>query len=301
MQRPRLTLTAIVASLAMVASLSACVTNEELGHPEGWEEVLPNAVPELAAQVPANVANRGTLVAGTNPPYAPFEFRDADHNIIGFEMDLMAAIASVLGLKFSAQAQDFSLILPSLSAGTIDVGASGFTDTEERRAHYDFVNYLYAGIQWGQEIGSNINRDDACGLRISVQRNTVAETDDVRPLNDECIEQGKDPIEVLTYETSDMAATALVLGRVDAFVADSPVLGYAIARAADDIETASPVLDAAPYGFAVPKDSELGPVIAAALQYLIEEGYYAQILEYWGISEGLVDAATINERPLAAT
>lgn len=289
---------AALLSVAIGLGLSGCVTNEEQGHPEGWEEITPAAVPEIAAMVPENIAARGVLIGGTNPPFAPFEFKDSHHEIIGAEMDLARALAGVMGLDFRPQEQDFSLILPSLSAGTVDIGVSGFTDTEERRKNYDFINTLYAGIQWGQRADEQpISRDDACGLTVAVQRTTVSETDDVRPLSEQCVEAGKEPIEVLSYETSDQAATALVLGRADAFSADSPVLGWAIERAEGKLITSGELFDAAPYGIAVPKDSPLGPAIAAALNHLIETGAYEQILEMWGIQEGLLDQAMINEQP----
>ena len=48
---------------------------------------------------------------------------------------------------------------------------------------------------------------------------------------------------------------------------------------------------------AVNKDSDYGPAMAAALQHLIETGDYARILAQWGIEDGLIDVAMINERP----
>ncbi|AZA11318.1 ABC transporter substrate-binding protein [Corynebacterium gerontici] len=296
-RRIRRAVCALSAALSLGA-LSACVTNEEQGHPEGWEKVQPAPVAEIEAMVPKDIKERGVLSAGTNPPFAPFEFRDSSHTIIGVEMDLMEAIASTMGLKFQPKEQDFSLILPSISSGSVDVGASGFTDTEERRQNYDFVDFLYAGVQWGQQAGDNISRENPCGLSIAVQRTTVSETDDVRPLSDKCVSEGKEPIEVLSYDTSDAAATALVLGRADAFSADSPVLAWAVTRAEGKIEATGEIFDAAPYGFAVPKGSPLGPAVAAALQHLIETGEYQRILSQWGIHDGLVDSALINEVPI---
>ncbi|AEQ06485.1 ABC transporter substrate-binding protein [Corynebacterium pseudotuberculosis] len=289
---------ALCTAITLAFSLSACVTNEEQGHPDGWEEVSPPAVPEIAALVPQPLAEKGTLVASANPPFAPFEFKNSHHEIIGMEMDLMRAASSVMGLKYQPIEQDFSLILPSLSAGTIDVGASGFTDNEERRKNYDFVDFLYAGVQWGKQVGSSVDPNNACGLSIAVQRTTVADTDIVRPLSDDCVAQGKKPIELLAYETSDQAATALVLGRADAFVADSPVLAWAISRAEGKLETVGSISDAAPYGFAVPKKSQLGVALAAAMQHLIKTGDYQRILKMWGINEGLVSSAMINEVPV---
>src|SRR5690625_6854044 len=73
------------------------------------------------------------------------------------------------------------MILPAVSAGTLDFGGSRFTDTEERRKNYDFVNTLNAGVRWAQSSDrtDTIDPDNACGLTVAVQRTTVSETDDV--------------------------------------------------------------------------------------------------------------------------
>ena len=46
---------------------------------------MPDAVPEIAALVPPEVAADGILTVGTNPPFAPFEFKDSQGTIIGLE------------------------------------------------------------------------------------------------------------------------------------------------------------------------------------------------------------------------
>ncbi|AKK10987.1 ABC transporter substrate-binding protein [Corynebacterium uterequi] len=286
-----------VAALA-ATNLTACVTNTEGGTPEGWKPILPAEVPEIAAMVPEEVAADGVLTAGTNPPFAPFEFKDSQGNVIGMEMDLGAAIASVMGLEYQAVEQDFSLILPSVQAGTVDMGISGFTDTDERRQNFDFVDFLYAGIQWARPAGGDATPSDPCGLSISVQRTTVSDTDDVRPKAQECIDSGQEEITVLSYDTSDNAALAALIGRADAFSADSPVTAWAVERSDGRLELVGDISQAAPYGMAVNKDSAMGPAVAAALQHLIDTGDYARILEQWGITEGLVDEALINEEPV---
>lgn len=283
---------------ATAYAATGCVTNSEGGTPDGWQPIEPEEVPEIAALVPEDVAADGVLTAGTNPPFPPFEFKDSEGKVIGVEMDLAAAMASVMGLKFQPVEQDFSLILPSLDAGTVDMGISGFTDTEERRESFDFVNYMYAGIQWAQQTGDDVSPDKPCGLTIAVQRTTVSETDDVRPAAEKCEQTGQDPITVMSYDTSDNAALAVLTGRADALSADSPVSAWAVNRSDGKMELTGDIMQAAPYGMAVPKDSELGPAAAAALQHLIETGVYADILSQWGIEDGLVDEAMINEQPL---
>lgn len=289
---------AVVAAVGATTLLAGCVTNAEGGNPDGWTPIVPEEVPEIAALVPDEVAADGVLSVGTNPPFAPFEFKDSEGEIIGVEMDLAAAMAGVMGLDFQPVEQDFAMILPALQSGTVDMGVSGFTDTEERREGFDFVNYLYAGIQWAQQTGDEINPADPCGLTVSVQRTTVSETDDVRPKAEACEESGQEAITVLSYDTSDNAALATLIGRADAFSADSPVTSWAVNRSDGELELIGDIFDAAPYGFAVNKGSELGPAAAAALQHLIETGEYAEILAQWSIEDGLVETALINEQPV---
>ena len=188
------------------------------------------------------------------------------------------------------------MIIPAVQAGTVDVGVSGFTDNEERRRTVDFVNFLYAGIQWAQPAGGNVDPEHPCGLTVAVQRTTVSETDDVRPKSEACEAAGEEPVTILSYDTSDNAALSALIGRADALSADSPVTAWAVARSDGELELTGDMFAAAPYGWAVPKDSPLGPAMAAALQHLIDTGDYQRILAQWGVETGLVEQAMINEK-----
>lgn len=280
--------------------LSGCVTNVEGGNPDDWEPIVPDRVDAIAAMVPDDIAASGVLSIGTNPPFAPFEFKDSQGNLIGVEMDMGRAVASVMGLEYDAQDMDFAMILPAVQAGSLDAGISGFTDNEERRQSFDFVNFLYAGVQWAQQPGANVNPEDPCGLTVAVQRTTVSDTDDVRPKAEKCAEEGKDPLTILAFDTSDNAALAALVGRADALSADSPVTAWAVERSDGDLELVGEMFQAAPYGFAVPKGSQLADAMAAAMQHLIETGDYARILAQWNITTGLLDQALVNEQPFAA-
>lgn len=283
----------IAAVLVPTLSLGACVTNEEDSTPEGWEEPHSAMVPEIAAMYDDN---DGVLTAGTNPPYAPFQLKDSHGALQGVELDLARAVAGVLGLDFQPMEQDFSMILPAVQSGQIDMGASGFTDNPERRNEFDFVDHLYAGIQWAERVDGpkKVDPDNPCGLTVAVQRTTVSETDDVRPKKDAC----NGDLTVLSYDTGDNAALAVLMGRADALSADSPVTAWAVNRSEGKMRQVGDMFQASPYGFAVPKDSDLGKASAAALQHLIETGEYAEILSRWGIEDGLIDQAMINERPI---
>nr|WP_237168095.1 ABC transporter substrate-binding protein [Prescottella equi] len=270
-----------------------CVTNDE-----GLVPVLPDIdvqrVAAIADQLPPDVAASGELRIGTNPPYAPNEFKDESGAIVGFDVDLMEAVGAVLGLALDLKQTDFDKIIPAVQAGTLDLGMSSFTDTLEREKSVDFVTYYSAGVQWAQRAGDDIDPDDACGLRVGVQTTTIEDIDEVPAKSAACVAAGKPPIRKIKYDSQDDVANALILGRVDALSADSPVTAYAIKRSDGRMVPAGGVYDASPYGWVVAKGSPLAPVLQQAVQYLIDGGQYQAIAEAWGVEAGMIDTSVVN-------
>ena len=95
--------------------------------------------------VPEDIKKSGKLVVGVNLPYPPNEFKDPRGKIIGFDVDLMDAVATTLGLTAEYREADFAKIIPSIQGGTFNVGMSSFTDNQERQQSVDFVDYFNAG------------------------------------------------------------------------------------------------------------------------------------------------------------
>ncbi|KOS53736.1 ABC transporter substrate-binding protein [Rhodococcus rhodochrous KG-21] len=283
----------LLGALLTGAVLSGCVVNTESTVPPG-DPVGTDRVDAIADQLPATVAATGELKVGVNVPYAPNEFKDDDGRIVGFAVELVEALGDVLGVRPVFNESDFDRIIPAVQAGTFDMGSSSFTDTKEREQSVDFVTYYSAGVQWAQRVGDDVDPDNACGLRVAVQTTTYEDIDEVPAKSEACVAAGRPPIDKVKYDSQDEATNALILGRVDALSADSPITAYAIARSDGRLETAGPVFDAAPYGFVVAKGSPLGPVLQQAMQHLIDSGVYAQIAQRWGMEEGTIDTAQIN-------
>lgn len=259
---------------------------------------LPAPVPELRSLLPATFRDGGTLTASTNPTFPPNQFKDPDGRIIGFEIDLVTATAALLGLSVEFRQQDFNLILPSIDGGTVDIGTSGFSDTEERQKNYDFVDFYTSGISWATTPGKSVSPRDACGLTVAVQKGTYSDTDDVQVKADECAAQGRPALTKLVYDSANAASTATALGRADAMSSDSAVTDYAIRRSGGKLVPAGGSFDATPFGWAFGKNSALVPAFAAALQHLIDTGDYGRILTPWGLTDGMIDTVTVNTRPV---
>jgi ABC-type amino acid transport substrate-binding protein/predicted Ser/Thr protein kinase len=252
------------------------------------------AVPAIAATVPAKIRDSGRLIVGVNIPYAPNEFIDADGNVVGFDVDLMNALARTLGLTPEYRQTAFEAIIPSVRAGDFNLGMSSFTDTKEREAAADFVTYFRAGTLWAQRPGAAIDPDNACGLRVGVAYPSLQESEELPAKSKDCVAAGKPPIKKVVYTRQDDLNTALMAGEVDAMSADSPVTGFTIKTSGGQLEAAGAVFDSAPYGWPVAKDSGLAEPVRLGLQHLIETGEYRTIATMWGVEKGMIDKASIN-------
>ncbi|HSP53526.1 MAG TPA: ABC transporter substrate-binding protein [Cryobacterium sp.] len=292
--RARSTLPAVAAVAALL--LTGCVDNTV--PVPGTEATAPaRTVTEDAAAsalLPETVRASGTLVIGTSPNYSPNEFKDDSGNPIGWGVELGAAVAAKLGLTADYTVANFDTIIPSLMGGKMDLGNSSFTVNLKRQEQVDFVNYYTAGIQWASAAGTSVDPDDACGLKIAVQSTTYEDTEEIPAKSAACVAAGKAPINKLKFDTQDLATNATVLGQADAFSADSPVTLYAIKQTAGKLQKAGTSFDEAPYGMAVAKDSGMAAAVQAALQSMVDDGSYGEILDTWGVADGGLTTITIN-------
>jgi len=252
------------------------------------------AVPEIAATVPAEIRETGRLVIGVNVPYAPNEFRNSSGEIVGFDVDLMKAVARTLGLEPHFRVTGFDGILPSVRDGGVNLGMSSMTDTVERELQADFVTYFEAGTLWGQRSGSTVDPTAACGLRVGVAYSTIQDTAEIPAKSDACVAAGLPAIDKVVRTHQDEVTAALIAGEVDAMSADSPVTGFAVKLSGGALQPAGEVFDSAPYGWPVAKGSELADSLRLALEHVMSTGEYRTIATMWGVDNGMIAQPVIN-------
>lgn len=81
--------------------------------------------------------NNGTLIIGTNAEFPPYEYYE-NNQITGIDIDIMHAICDKLGMELKVEDMAFDSIIAAVSSGKVNVGASGFTVTEERKKNVSF-------------------------------------------------------------------------------------------------------------------------------------------------------------------
>lgn len=295
MYKPRALATATITVMGALV-LAGCVNNTQSASTPSTSSSTSVTVDQAAAALlPASVKSAGKLVIGIDPTYAPNEYKDANGNPIGWEVELMNAAAAKLGVTTEYQAAKFDNIIPGITGGKYDVGLSSFFDTKEREKVVDMVNYYTAGIQWAAAAGKNVDPNNACGLTVAAQNATTEILDDLPAKNKACLAAGKPAIKVLGFDTQDDATNAVILGRADALTADAPVTNYAIKQTNGKLVQAGAEYDKFLYGLPVAKTSgTLKDALQKAFTDLQQDGTYKSIIDSWGVDSGMIPTITIN-------
>ena len=79
-----------------------------------------------------NVMEKDVLLVGTESTYPPYEFRDENNELKGFDIEMTEVIAAKIGKKVEWVDMPFDSLIPSLMAKKIDLIAAGLSWTPER-------------------------------------------------------------------------------------------------------------------------------------------------------------------------
>lgn len=298
----RITLGAIAFSAAV--SLAACGSNSSTSGSDASASAAPlpsiAADATLAAQVPEAIKSAGVMNFGTDASYAPMEFIAEDGStIVGADIDLGNAVAAKLGLKANWENSNFDALIVGVTNGKFNGSMSSFTINADRLQQVNMISYLSAGTSWAVQKGNpqNVNIDQPCGKNVGVQKATV-QVDDIEARSASCTAAGQPAVNIQQFTLQSDVSTALVSGKVDAMLADSPVTAYAVQQTNGQLELLGKPYDSAPYGIVIPKsETSFATTIQQAVQALIDDGSYQKILEKWNLTDGAISKSEVNPTP----
>jgi polar amino acid transport system substrate-binding protein len=274
----RISLLVFVLALAAVLAFAACKDDKKEGTTPPADQTVEidiSGVPEL---------QDGTLTAGSDIAYAPFEFYiEGTETEDGLDVDIAKAIAEALGVEIEFVNSPFDTIRDALNTNEFDIVISAMTITPEREQEVDFVPYLSVGtgilVPAGNPEGIQ-GLDDLCGLTVAVQLGTIQET-----MIDDQNAQCDEPIEKVTFDTNPLAVQDLRTGGADANLSDFPVASLDAQESNGELDVVQTQIAPDPYGIAVRKGStELKAALTEALQAIRDSGEYDDILAKWDLS-----------------
>jgi len=217
---------------------------------------------------------------------APYTFKDPknpEHDI-GFEVDIINALAKEIGRPIEAHQYGFSSLILGVERGDFDFAMNGLEITPDRKAKVLFSRPYYV-FREQLVVRADENRfEDLEGCRrTSCLVGTLEDTAADRLLH----AQG---IPAKMYDGVVEPYRDLMLGRVDAVLLDLPIAIY-YARPNPELRFTGPPIARGYYAIAFRKDeTALKATIDAALDRLIRDGRLRAILETWGLWDDAQEA-----------
>ena len=216
------------------------------------------------------------LVVATDATFPPFEFIDEQtKEIVGFDIDLMNAIAERADLNITYQNVGWDPLLAGMADCQYDMAISAMTITEERAKVFSFSDpYINAGQIVVVAIGNDtINGPaDLVGATIGAQIGTTG------AMEAEAIQDS----EVKIYDTYEFAFLDLANGQIDAVIADYPTAVAFVNQNAGQLQVVGEVFTDENYGIAFCLgNDDLIAQVNTALADLQAEGFIEELVNIW--------------------
>lgn len=210
----------------------------------------------------------------TDTNYIPFEFEDENGNMIGIDLDILAAIAQDQGFQYELQVIGFAAAITALESGESDAMIAGIAITEDRVEKYDFSEAYYeSGVGMGVLSGSDVKTyEDLAGKQVAAKTGTEACTFALYIAD-------KYGFTVAEFEDSPTMYQNVLSGNSAACFEDYSVLGYEISKGLS-LAIPTDLEQSASYGLATLKgaNSELVVMFNAGLKNIKANGKYDEII-----------------------
>jgi polar amino acid transport system substrate-binding protein len=246
----------------------------------GKKETPPPPAPAPVASAPAPAPAK-VYVVGTDAAYAPFESQNEKGEIVGFDIEVVQAIAKKAGFEVKFVNTPWEGIFNALGQGDRDMIVSAVTITEERKQTMDFSNpYFDAQQLIAVKENSKVSKfADLKKLKVGVQTGTTGDEAVTKLL-------GKTSTNIKRFESTPLALKELEASGVDAVVADNGVVIHYVANNPGGKFKMVADKEFVPeqYGIAIKKgNTELQEKLNKGLAEITADGTYEQIYKkYFG-------------------
>ena len=230
----------------------------------------------LAVFAAVHAARADELVVGANVGNVPWEFQDENGDVVGFEIDLVEAVAAELGHTVTIENIPFNGLFSAVQSGRIDVAVSSITITDERLESVSFAQPYYDSDQslTARADASVDSLDDLAGKVVGVDTGSTGDMWTTEHASEHGIG------DIRRYEGLAPAMLDLQAGRIDGYVSDIPALLY-YTKDKPELAVVQRIETGEKYSMMFAKDAELAGEANAALTTLKENGTLAELHEKW--------------------
>ena len=244
-----------------------------------------------------------TYDVASDTTWPPFEWADAEGNLLGFDLDVMRCIAVLQGYEINIISYDWDIIFDDVGVGRVDIGASGATITDARELKVDFSDPYWTS---DQAILIRADRDLNIVTALSLGYTVGAQVETTGAgFIQGLIDAGVSVI-LREYTLYPLAVLDLINGNIDAVIQDEPA-SEASATAEEELTIVGIIKTNENFGFFVQEGDPNGllPLLNDGVKQLKELGVYDNLVRAymgtdltkveaaWKASIGLLDAGNV--------
>ena len=231
----------------------------------------------LGVATPPAAAQNRTLVVGSSATYPPFAYETPARQIVGFDVDIITAIAQKRGLTVRLVNTPFTGVFAALNNGDIDLIISGVTINDRRKQSYDFTApYFEARQLIAVPAASPVKSlQDLAGKKIAVVTGSTGDDVASRAF-------GKTSANIRRFDTTPLIIAELVAYGVDAAIGDNGVIAYRVQQQKALTTVSDPGFPKEYFGIVVKQgNAALRDTLNGGLAAIIADGSYARIYRIW--------------------
>lgn len=257
---------------------------------------MPNRRALLAGLVIATLLPAGTfaqslpdlkgrpVVVVTENAYPPLQFVDPKSGQpIGWEYDAMNEIAKRLNFKLEYQNVSWDAMIQAVSDGQYDIGMTGITIKDERKAKVDFSEPYMRSEQFMLVRGDETRFSDEKGFA-AVDDALIGAQPGTSPFYTavyNILDGNEQNPRIKLFETFGATVQALKAGDVDLVLTDSVAAKGYVDAAGGGLKVIGGPLGAEDFGFIFKKGSDLAAPVNAAIATLKADGTFDALNRKW--------------------
>ena len=217
------------------------------------------------------------LVVGSSATYRPFAYESPTKEIVGYDVDIIKAVAQKAGLKIKIVNTPWTGIFAALNNGDVDLVISGVTINDKRKQSYDFTApYFEARQLIAVPQSSNVKSlQDLAGKKVGVVTGSTGDDISSRAF-------GKTNPDIRRFESTPVVISELANSGLDAAIGDNGVIAFRVQEHKTLKTVSDPSFPKEYFGIVVKQGNKaLQDKLNAGLAAIKADGSYATSYKKW--------------------
>ena len=232
----------------------------------------------FAASV-SSIKQKGVLIVGIDPQFAPFESVNEKQEVVGFDADMARALAGKLGVKIEFKRLSLeTLTSKAIPSNSVDMAISGIAISKKPGVVFSdsyFSSAPVLVVRKGNPKKLSYPAASFKGFNLGVQANTTsfdAADQYLKPLG----------AQIKAYNDLSSSLADLKSAAIDAIITDAPIADYLVKT--QNLERTGKPLKLEEYGMAFKLGSDVVKMANELIKTMKSDGRYQKLLETWLIN-----------------